>query len=64
MEHEAHLGGLIGNFQSLELLIRAYLQRLPSAKAIGVAHGTDIWKLPVGQSYPKARLVITIHWEA
>jgi hypothetical protein len=30
-EHATHLGGLVSNFQSLEFLLRAFLQKSPPA---------------------------------
>src|SRR5919109_181539 len=47
-EHAKHLGGLVGNFQSLEFVLRAFLQGLPTARPIGIPQGTDIYSFPVG----------------
>ena len=46
--HACHLGGLLGNFQSLEILIRIYLFKLPGARPSGVAHGVDLFEFQVG----------------
>lgn len=46
--HALHLGGLIGNFQSLEFLLRAFLHKQPNARPLGLPYGTDIYLSPVG----------------
>lgn len=55
-EHARHLGGLVGNFQSLEFILRAFLQTLPNARPIGVPHGTDLYSFPVGTDLPENEL--------
>jgi len=51
-EHVRHLGGLVANFQSLEFILRAVLQASPSARPIGIPHGTNIYSYPVGAELP------------
>jgi hypothetical protein len=46
--HALHVGGLVGNLQSLEILIRFFLSGLPSARPTGVAYGIDLFAFPVG----------------
>jgi hypothetical protein len=46
--HALHLGGLIGNFQSLEFVLRAFLHKQPNARPLGAPYGTDIYLSPVG----------------
>jgi hypothetical protein len=55
-EHATHLGGLISNFQSLEFLLRAFLQKSPSASPLGIPHGVDIYSSPVGTDLPENEL--------
>ena len=52
-EHARQLGGLVGNFQSLEFVLRAFLQELPTARPIGIPRGTDIYSFPVGTELPE-----------
>jgi hypothetical protein len=52
-EHARQLGGLVGNFQSLEFVLRAFLQGLPTARPIGIPRGTDIYSFPVGTELPE-----------
>ena len=52
-EHARHLGGLLANLQSLELLIRVYLSKQPGARSIGPV-GTDIFSHPVGTIVPES----------
>jgi hypothetical protein len=47
-KHALSLGKLLGNFQSLEFLLRAFLHQLPTASPSGVPNGTDIYSFPVG----------------
>ena len=47
-EHARHLGGLIANLHSLEFILRAFLQKSPSARPTNLSQGTDIYVLPVG----------------
>ena len=51
-EHALHLGGLLGNFHSLEFLLRVFLSKLPGAQPIGVPPGTDIYLSPIGTLLP------------
>ncbi len=51
-EHANNLGGLLGNFQSLEFVLRNYLQTLPTAPPFGVEYGVDIYSFPVGAELP------------
>ena len=46
--HALHVGGLVGNLQSLEIMIRFFLSMLPSARPTGVAYGIDLFAFPVG----------------
>jgi len=52
-EHCNRLGRLMGNLQSLEFSLRAFLQSLPSARQIGMPHGTDFYSFPVGYELPE-----------
>ncbi|MBI3248042.1 MAG: hypothetical protein HYZ50_16175 [Deltaproteobacteria bacterium] len=52
-EHALNLGGLFGNLQSLEFLLRGFLNRLSGARPIGVPYGTDIYSFPVGTELPE-----------
>jgi hypothetical protein len=55
-EHAKQLGGLVGNFHSLEFILRAFLQQLPTARPIGIPHGADIYSFPVGTELPESEL--------
>jgi hypothetical protein len=55
-EHVNHLGGLVGNFQSLEFSLRAFLQGLPTAQPIGLPQGANIYSFPVGTELPENEL--------
>jgi len=55
-EHARYLGKLVANFQSLEFILRAFLQQLPTAPPVGLAHGTDIYSFPVGREVPENEL--------
>ncbi len=55
-QHAVHLGGLVGNFQSLEFALRAFLQGLPTARPIGIPQGTDIYSFLVGTELPENEL--------
>jgi hypothetical protein len=46
--HALHLGGLVANLQSLEILIRLYLSALPGARPYGVPRGVDLFAFPLG----------------
>lgn len=50
------LGSLVGNFHSLELVLRLYLQQLASARPIGLPHGTNIYEFPVGTQLPLSEM--------
>jgi hypothetical protein len=52
-EHAKHLGGLLANFQSLEFIIRSFLQELPTARQFGIPYGEDIYSFPVGTEIPE-----------
>jgi hypothetical protein len=52
-DHALQLGRLVGNFQSLEFALRAFLQDLPTAKPFGAPHGTDIYTSPVDTELPE-----------
>lgn len=55
-EHAKQLGQLLGNFQSLEFILRAFLQGLPSARPVGIPYGTNIYSFPVGTELPESEL--------
>ncbi len=46
----------MGNFQSLEFMLRSFLQRLPTARPIGILEGKDIYSFPVGAELPVSEL--------
>jgi hypothetical protein len=50
--HAIHLGGLLGNLQSLEILLRFFLSNQPDARPRGVPYGIDIFESPVGTLLP------------
>lgn len=52
-EYAQRLGRLVGNLQSLELALRAFLQQLPSARSFGLPYGTDVYAFPVGSEIPE-----------
>jgi hypothetical protein len=52
-DHARGLGGLLGNFHSLEFVLRVFLNRLPGARPMGVPPGTDIYLSPVGTELPE-----------
>ena len=54
--HVVGLGGLMGNLQSLEFVIRVFLGHLPGALPHPVPHGTDVYTLPVGTKLPVSEL--------
>jgi hypothetical protein len=54
--HARNLGGLISDLQGLEFLLRAFLQQLPTARSIGLPHGTDIYSCPVNTKLPVSEL--------
>ena len=51
--HAKYLGSLIGNFHSLEFILRAFLQKLPSARPYGLPEGTDVYAFGVGRELPE-----------
>ena len=51
-EHYKLLGKLVGNFQSLEFILRMFLQ-LASARPIGIPYGTNMYSSPVGAELPE-----------
>jgi hypothetical protein len=53
-DHVVHLGGLVGNFQSLEFLLRAALCKLPDALPSGIPFGHDIYLSTVGTELPES----------
>jgi hypothetical protein len=55
-EHYKLLGGLVGSFQSLEFILRGFLQELPSARPIGIPYGTSIYSFPVGTELLESEL--------
>ena len=52
-KHARQLGGLVGNFQSLEFVLRAFLQGLPTSRPIGMPKGIDIYSFPMGTELPE-----------
>lgn len=52
-EHALHLGGLLGNFQSLEFVLRGYLSKLPTGEGSALPPGIDIYQSPVGTELPE-----------
>ena len=42
------VGSLVINFQSLEILLRLFLQAQPGAESMGIPYGQDIYSAPVG----------------
>lgn len=55
-EHCNLLGKLVGHFQSLEFILRGFLQKLPSARPIGIPYGTDIYSFSVGTELPESEI--------
>ncbi|MER0216099.1 MAG: hypothetical protein DU481_07890 [Nitrosomonas sp.] len=55
-DHVKLLGKLIANFQSFELMLRFFLQRLPTARPIGIPCGIDIYSFQVGEDLPENEL--------
>jgi len=55
-EHARQLGGLVVNYQSLEFMLRAFLQKLPTARPIDIPYGVDIYSFPVGKELPENEL--------
>ena len=55
-EHYKLLGKLVGNFQTLEFVLRGFLQELPSARPMGIPSGTDIYSFPVDSELPESEI--------
>ena len=55
-EHYRLLGKLMAHLQSLEFILRAFLQGLPSARPIGIPYGTDIYTYPVDTELPESEI--------
>lgn len=51
-DYYARLGKLVSNLQSLEFILRAYLQQLPNSRPFGIPEGEDIYQYPVGSELP------------
>lgn len=51
-EYHIYLGKLLGNFQSLEFILRGFLQQLPSARPMGIPHWKSIYSYKVGEELP------------
>lgn len=47
-KHFQSLGKLLGNYHTLEFVLRVFLYHQPGATSTGVPHGTDIYSFPVG----------------
>ena len=54
--HPTQLGQLLANFQSLEFVLRAFLQGLATARPLGIPYGIDIYIYPVGSEVPESEL--------
>ena len=52
-EYSNELGRLVANLQSLEFILRAFLQKLSTAKPMGIPKGMDIYSYPVGTELPE-----------
>lgn len=46
----------MANLQSLEFILRAFLQSLPSARPLGIPYATDIYASPVGTKLPESEM--------
>ena len=51
-DHATQLGKLIGNFQSLETLLRTFLHRMSAATAARLPEGKTYFGLQVGEEVP------------
>lgn len=51
-DYSIRLGKLVSNLQSLEFILRAYLQQLPNSRPFGIPNGEDIYQYPVGSELP------------
>jgi hypothetical protein len=47
-QHAALMGSLVGNFNSLEFILRTYLTKLPSTGALGIPTNKHYYEYPVG----------------
>lgn len=53
-EYSAHLGGLLANFQSLEFILRSYLQKHSVPKPLETTtYGDSFYNYPVGTELPE-----------
>ena len=52
-EHARHLGGLLGNLQSLEFALRVFLDNLPEAENRGLK---GVYEAPVGAGVSRFRV--------
>lgn len=50
------LGGLWGNFLSLDAVLRLFHLRLPNAVPTGIPRGVDIHSFPIGTEFPESPL--------
>ena len=50
--YSVRLGKLVSNLQSLEFILRAYLQQLPNSRPFGIHEGEDIYQYSVGSELP------------
>jgi hypothetical protein len=55
-EYAKKLGRLIANLNSLEFILRAFLQNLPSAKPLELPNGKDIYSFPAGTELPESEI--------
>lgn len=55
-EHAKKLGRLIANLNSLEFILRALLQNLPTAKPLDLPNGKDIYSFPVGTELAESEI--------
>lgn len=53
-EHARHLGGLLGNLQSLEFALRIFLTHLPGARPISAPSGFDLYAAALGAYVPES----------
>ncbi len=52
-QHAIQLSKLMGSFHALEFLLRGFLQKLPTARPIGIPSGTDLYSFPIGTELPE-----------
>jgi len=55
-DHALRLGKLLANLQTLEFLLRMYLQQLPNARPVGIPEGEDIYLSAVGSELPESEI--------